>query len=79
MFIIAKIKMYLIAIAGFGLAVALAVLKGMSIQKNKTKLSQKDVEIDSIKAVNEAYKEGRAKTDENNEDVDSGDWGGFNR
>jgi len=73
------IKMYLIAAAGFALAVGLAVLKGMSIQKNKTKLAQKDIEIQAIKEVHKAEKEGRAKTDENVSDVDSGDWGGFNR
>jgi len=76
---IAKIKGYLIAAAGFMLALGLAVLKGMSIQKNKTKLAQKDIEIGAIKEVHKAKEEGRTKTDENNKDVDSGDWGGFNR
>jgi len=73
------IKMYLIAIAGFGLAVALAVLKGMSIQKNKTKVAQKDVELDSYKAVVDARDKAKEETDENSSKTDSGDWTGFNR
>ena len=71
--------MYLAAAGAFVLAIGLAILKGMSIQKNKTKLAQKDIEIEAIKEVHKAEKEGRAKTDENITDVDSGDWGGFNR
>jgi len=73
------IKTYLIAAAAFALAVGLAVLKGMSIQKNKTKLAQKDIELEATKATYKAEKEGRVKTNENNDDIDSGNWDGFNR
>jgi len=60
------IQKYLAMAGAFLLAVGLAILKGMSIQKNKTKLAQKDIEIDALKAVHKSKEEGRAKTDENN-------------
>jgi len=51
---LSKLYGYLAAAAAFMVAVGLAVLKGMSIQKHKTELAQKDIEMDSLKAVHEA-------------------------
>jgi hypothetical protein len=73
------IQKYLAMAGAFLLAVGLAVLKGMSIQKNKTKLAQKDIEFDSYKAVQEAREDAKEVTDENSSKTDSGDWTGFNR
>ena len=74
-----KVYMYLAAAGAFVLAVGLAVLKGMSIQKNKTKVAQKDIELESYKAVSKAKDKAKGVTDENTKKTDSGDWSGFNR
>ena len=54
-------------------------LKGSSDQKNKTKVKQKDIELDAYKASVEAVRKGNKTTGENNEKADNGDFSGFNR
>jgi len=71
--------MWLIGAGAFLLAIGLAILKGMSIQKNKTKLAQKDVELKTLKAVHKAKDKAKEVTDENNKKSDDGDWSGLNR
>ena len=74
-----KLYAYLAAAAAFVIAVGLAILKGMSIQKNKTKVKQKEVEIGALKAVHKAEKQAEEETDANSEKADSGDFTGLNR
>ena len=73
------IKKYLVIGGAFVIAIFLAILKGMSLQKTKTKVAQKEIELEAHKAVAKAKEEGRKVTDENNDKADDGDWSGINR
>ena len=79
MFGLSKIQGYLAAAGAFIVAITIAVFKGISIQKQKTKLAQKDIELKAHIAVSKADKKGRKKTDENNTKSNNGDWSDFNR
>lgn len=76
---LSKLYGYLAAAGAVILAVGLAILKGMSIQKNKTAVAEKEIELEAHQAVAEAKEKGGKVTDENNDKVDDGDWSGINR
>jgi len=77
--VLSSVYKYLAIAGAFVLAIGVAILKGMSIQKTKTKVEQKDIELKAFKAATKAKEEGRKTTDENNDKADDGDWSGFNR
>lgn len=74
-----KLYGYLAAAGAFVLAVGLAILKGMSIQRQKTEVAQKDIELKAHKAVALAKEKGKEVTNDNTKKADSGDWSGINR
>ena len=77
--IFAKIKGYLIAAGAMALALILAFFKGASAQKNKTRVAQKEIELEAHKASIKAEKAANKQTEVNNEKADNGDFSGFNR
>lgn len=76
---LSKLQGYLLAgLAAIG-AFVLAFLKGMSVQKTKTKVAQKDIELKSHKAAAKTREEQRNLNEQADENADNGDWSGFNR
>jgi len=77
--VLSSVYKYLAIAGAFVLAIGVAVLKGMSLQKTKTKVAQKEIELDAYKAVHKAEKEAEEVGDENSEKANDGDWSGLNR